>query len=506
MKCSSVRALSLLLTALTVMSASACQKSVSDTDWRAEVTDVLSARTTTQKAASVLTPSATAPVTDQTPDSSGAFVIPEGYVAGQPHPLDNPEAGEIPSISYGQDLLLYGDYLYYPAHYYGGYNAILSYTKLSELQTADFDPSSERQPTPQPTPVCNNPFCGHKPYNINNGVYCPLYFGVHRGDPNAPLTPGAPINWSQTYYCIDYSQSNGSMPVFYICAAEPEYTVVGEQVIETESNDAAVYRYDVATGKRTIIAENLPDSIYFFALSGEYIYFSSSEGLTAINKNGNQVGKFNSDDHLFHILEVADDTLFICDESGGLYTSDRMLSKVEKVFSYHFDLSELSSGYAASQMGDYNYVPPYGYTVSDGYLYFCADYVCEFKDEYREIYSASLYRIPLGDPGGTHELLAEKVNSNDLIGVHDSIAYYVPYKDIDDRAHKLNCIDVGTKEIRNLYSNGFDEVYVSKTTRSCPIVNENFIAGYSYEYLNGGILLYDLKSGDYLYMSYNYDW
>lgn len=438
--------LSLLLTALLAVSAlNACAKKADD-DWREEVTDVLSAQTTTtKKTASVITPSTRAPAIDETPDSSGSFVIPEGYEASQPHPLENPEAGEIPSISYGQDLLLYGDYLYYPAHYYGGFNAILSYTKLSDLQTADFNRSSERQPTPQPTPVCNNPFCGHKPYNINNGVYCPLYFGVHRGDPNQ-ITPGAPINWSQTYYCIDYSESNGSMPVFYICAAEPEYTVVGEQVIETESKDAAVYRYDVATGKRTIIADNLPDSIYFFALSGEYIYFSSSEGLIAMNKNGDEVGKYTSDDHLFHILEVADDTLYICDESGGLYTSDRRLSRVEKVFSYRFDLSELSSDYAALQMGDYNYVPPYGYTVSDGYLYFCADYVCEYQSEYREHYSASLYRIPLGDPDGSPELLAENVNSNELIGVHDSIAYYVPYKNIDDRAHKLNCIDLTVLE------------------------------------------------------------
>ena len=41
--------------------------------------------------------------------------------------------------------------------------------------------------------------------------------------------------------------------MFYICAAEPEYTVIGEQVIETESKDAAIYRYDSATGKRTML-------------------------------------------------------------------------------------------------------------------------------------------------------------------------------------------------------------------------------------------------------------
>lgn len=476
----------------------ACKKSP-QSDWREEVTSVMDAIETTEKTkvpdASSQTPSKT--------DSPTPPNIPDGYVVNTPHPLKNPDAGTIPSISYGRNYMIYQDYLYYPALHYGPHAPILSYSKLSDLVTADLTVKSgvnATQKVPNFQPVCNNPFCMHKSYNINDGAYCQLYFGVHRGDINDP-TVGE--NWSQTYYCLDYGESKGELPVFYICAAEPEYTVIGEQVIETESRDAAIYRYDSSTGKRTMLVDNLSDSIYFFAQSGDYLYYASPDGLTVLNKTGKQIGRIESEGRLYHILDVVDDTLYICDELGDLYTADRELNRVEQKFSYTFDLSELDPLFHASVLGDTAYVPPYGYTISDGYLYYCADFKVEYEDERSSKYSSSIYRIPLSALNSSPEHLADGVRADCIYGVNSGKVYYNPYT-YDPETKKyynhMSNVEIDTKKVHSVIIEGYDTLNPIDEIASMPIINRRFIIGRSNYLHQGAILVYDLETGDYMYM------
>lgn len=496
MKMNVIRGIICMVVLFISASSYSCQKR-SQEDWREEVTSVLS-NATTRLITPTFKPGSTSMSSEETPELPNGFEIPEGYIAGESHPLENPDAGEIPSISYGRNYILYGDYLYYPANYFEQPVNILSYAKLSDLVTADLtveDGVDATQPVPDYQPVCNDPFCGHKPYNINNGVFCPLYFGVHREE----------RIWQQTFYCLDYSESDGGLPVFYICAAEPEYEVIGEQVIETESKDVAVYRYDSATGKRTLLAEDLPE-IYSFAQSGDYLYCDSIEGLLALDKTGKQVGQIESDVRLYHILDVEDDTLYICDELGNLYTADRRLTDVQQVFSYTFDLSAVDTDSQHPLLGDVGFVPPYGYMISDGYFYFCTDFKLEYQTEYSTNYSSSLYRLPLNGLNDTPELIVSGIEEDYIHGIYNGKVYYTPYEDYnrdERRPMTLMCVDANTKEVSTVISDGYDKLvaYGVFETVTMPIINDRFLIGRSDHITQGAILVYDLETGDYMYMS-----
>ena len=472
---------------LTTATLTACSKA-SEGDWHDEVSSVMD-----EVQSNAITVTTKLPNNSQLPNTSETPAQPTNRI---PYPLENPDAGLIPSISYGRNYILYKDYVYFPAGYLGESSDVLSYSKLTDLVLAD-QSGIEEQPVPQRIPLCTDPFCNHRAYSRNNGIYCPLYFGVERGDAN-----GGNLNYSQSFYCLDYAESGGNLPVFYICAAEPEYTVIGEQVIETESKDAAIYRYDSATGKRTMLVDNLSDTIYFFAVSGDYIYYGSPEGLTVLNKSGKQLGRIESSVRLYHILSVEKDTLYLCDDLGNLYTTDRLLKDQNQVFCYDFDTSNVTADYLANVcLGDFHYVPPYGYTISDGYLYFCADFVKEYEDQYKTIYSTSIYRLPLTDLTDNPEFVVNKVSLTAILGGDGGLVYYIPYNEqVDSPNMNLNSINVDTKEIKTVISNGFDTVLSNLHWETIPVITQRFIIGRSTKYTQGAILIVDLQTGDIMYM------
>ena len=196
--------------------------------------------------------------------------------AGKVHPITNPDAGEIPNVSYGNTTqLVYGNKVYYSD------NSHHIWYSVDLANMISYDPKGVRTPSNVQS-LCMEQGCQHKTYPQNNEILCPLYLSNHRiGSITCGIHP---------VYCIDYTESKENAPVFYIMANESEYKVEDGQVVKNSAKDIAIYRYDTADGTREIIAEDLPTSAKELTICGDYIYYQSYRKLTVINKDGTEVG------------------------------------------------------------------------------------------------------------------------------------------------------------------------------------------------------------------------
>ena len=469
---------SLLLTAFVCI---ACQKPT-DGNWRDEVTSVMDQLATTTAPTIVGHPS----------DSSDQDNL---------HPLTNPDADVIPSVSYGnKQLLLYGNKVYAVMHYEYS-TSLLCSVNLSEM--VNYDPQAKRdeQFVPPFTPVCFDPFCQHFPYDFNDDIICPIYFDLHKsGQSDAAVFD--PI------FCIDYSESKGESPVFYICAAEPEYRVVGGQVIFQSVADLAIYRYDPATGERKIVAEDLSSSIYQMDICGNYIIYGDDSGLTAMDKSGNVVGTIPKMGEDFSILDRIDGVLYIADSMGTVYTANEDLSRLQTVYIYDYsDMDEsmvlncLLRGYR-----------PVGMTIANGYLYYCDDHT---EIEQYKTYSSSIYRIPLRDFSADPELVVDDIcYASSLLGIADGVLYFTPTyrrpgtegKNYWHQAYSLASVDLSTLKVTIMEEAAFDMPgYVSIKDQRLILTSE-FIVGPTecYNAYPSLYILYHFASGDIMYIDQKY--
>lgn len=487
----SLTSISLAVLLFTSALLTACQKAP-EGDWRDEVTSVLS-QMEEQRPVHTTTSVSHRPSGNDAPEP--------GYTndnVGQLHPISNPDAGVIPSVSYGNTgVLVYRDQVYVPMRDGGNYSSLLHSVNLSDLISYDPASGASGQFVPKATPLCFDPFCQHKTYGQNNGMICSLNFDNRRFES---------IRNSQPIYCIDYKESSGVSPVFYIVAGESEYKVVGEQVVENVADDYAIYKYNTALGKREIIAENLPDSITSLTICGDYIYYYSSEGLTAIDKTGRQVGNSES---AVHILAYENGILYLSDSMGKIYTSGEDLSNLK--FVYTVDTSQMD--YQAVIHLLQATATPFGYVVEDGYLYFCSNpqviWTSTVSD--RRQYSSSIYRVPLNDLTVTPELIvSDQCYSGFLYGVRDSKLYFVPsinqYGDSDTKWVNARCLayaDLSTKEVTVLEEHAFDmpKCGINETQR--PVLTSGFVIGPERQYNTAQSLLalYHFETGDIMYIS-----
>ena len=471
--------LSITLAALTLTTATltACSKS-SEGDWRAEVTSVLSQVEANK-------PSITLPNANTT--------LPTAKL----HPLTNADAGKVPSVSYGNSShLIYGNKVYFS--YQDGMNSINSWYYVDLSQLYSYDPLLDKltQHVPQSMPLCMNPFCQHKTYQFNDGYVCPLYLDTH-GENS--------VHYSHPIYCIDYTESKGAAPVFYILAAEPEYRIVGEQIVESVANDYAIYRYDSAVGKREIIAEDLPTSATSLTICGEYIYYYCDQGLVAINKKGEQVG---SSDTVKEILGYENGKLYLSDVMGKVYTANKNLSNVKEVFTV--DTSALTEEQIVDLIEDPN--TPFGYRIVDGYLYYVNDYEKIYqseKYEYNYVYVTSIYRVPLNNLSGEPELLLDRqCYLGQFYGAAGGKLYYIPAYNIKEDPYYLNGtalanVDLTTKEVTVMEENGFDVPWYKQSTLfSTFLIGASTQYSISYSFLT----LYHFETGDIMYISMNALW
>ena len=212
---------------LTTATLTACSKA-SEGDWRAEVTSVLSQVAASKPKVTRPLPSTNTTTTPQRPSDPSTPNTPvyTNPNAGKAHPITNADANEVPNVSYGNDsLLVYGNKVYYrynATSMTAGNSRLWYCVDLSNLYSYDPQKDKYHQYTAARTmPLCMSPFCRHVEYRFNNGYVCPLYFDNHRI---------SSVSNSRPIYCIDYTESKGAAPVFYILAAEPEYKIVGERV------------------------------------------------------------------------------------------------------------------------------------------------------------------------------------------------------------------------------------------------------------------------------------
>lgn len=494
--------LAALLLATSVFTA--CAKAP-DGDWRDEVTSVLSQVDASKPNVTHPLPSTDNTTTDtQREPSSGRKPIRPEYTnpnAGKSHPITNADANEVPTVSYGNTLqLVYGNKVYFS--YHDDETGMQVWHSVDLLNMNSYDPQITNKYSQviasRATPLCMNPFCQHKEYSKNNGFICPLYFKTHRDDSVKDYLP---------IYCIDYTESNGGAPVFYILAAEPEYKVVGEQVIKNTADDYAIYRYDTAVGEREIIAENLPGYPETLTICGEYIYYYSFNGLTAINKKGKTVG---TSDTAVYILGYENGVLYLSDLMGKVYTAKKDLSNLKEVFTV--DTSDMSDKLLSSMLK--SPITPFGYQISEGYLYYVDDPEVFWQSEkldYSFHYTTSIYRIPINDLSAEPErVLESQCLDGEFYGIAGGKLYYIPPINYWGDSTKdyvysfcLAYVDLTTKETKVMEEFAFDMPEHGVNQRQAHVITSELLVGLSRQYniANSYIVLYHFETGDIMYIS-----
>ena len=473
---------STLAVLLTVSALVACMK-IPDNDWRAEVTSVMEQISNTTSPISGNSPSTSKPNTERL------------------HPITNPDAQEIPSVSYGNTrALVYGDKVYLTVQTLWSRH-ILSSVNLSDLISYDPDEDQYNCLVPRSTPLCFDPFCQHRVYEENNEIVCPLFFDLRKSGPNA-ASSYRPI------FCIDYSESKGESPVFYICAPEPEYRVVGQQVILKAVSDLAIYRYDPASGERKIITEDLSASIYMMVICGDYIIFGDEGGLTAINKSGEAIWTMAQEADTFRVLDYADGVLYYVNSLGKLYSADIHSGGTTCIYTYDYSgLDEIAVKRMLTRAAS-----PAGMTIDSGYLYYCDDCVeVEGAIEGEERYTSSIYRIPLSDLSAEPELIvAGQCFESAIFGIRKGVLYFTPTYRRDMGNDKiwvngrgLASVNLSDQKVTVLEQNAVDMPDITGAYRNSITLNSGFLMGHTSRF--GGadsyMTIYHFETGDILYLS-----
>ena len=471
---------------LCVSSLTACQNSTQG-DWRDEVTSVM----------------------DQLANTTAPTI--SGYPSGSDpnndrlHPLTNPDADVIPSVSYGStQSLIYKNQVYVVMQYDNSIHLLCS-VNLSEMVEHNPDVGEDDQPVPPFTPLCFNPFCEHNVYEFNNGIICPLYFDLMKsGQVDAGIF--API------FCIDYTESKGESPVFYICAPEPEYRVIGGQVELNKVTDIAIYRYDSGAGERSIIAENLSTTIYTMDICGDFIIYGDESGLTAIDKSGKVVGNIQRTGEDFNILDRIDGRLYIADSMGKVYTADVDLSNFRLVYTY--DTSDMDQKQMLVYMQ--RALSPAGMTINDGYLYYCDDYTIieeAIGQTLGELFASSIYRVPLANLSAEPELIVDGgCYGSSILGITDGTLYFTPvYRRRKQPSWMIgSClasVNLSDKKVTVLETDAFDMPDYSRIEPERLLLTSEFIIGPSLIMSRYDLLvLYHFESGAVMYIDRSYHW
>lgn len=412
--------------------------------------------------------------------------------AGKVHPITNPDAGEIPNVSYGNtSQLVYGNKVYYSD------NSHHIWYSVDLANMISYDPQGVRTPSKVQS-LCMEQGCQHKMYPHNNGILCPLYFSTHRIESiNVDYHP---------IYCIDYTESKEDAPVFYILTNEPEYKVVDGEVVKNRATDPAIYRYDTADGTREIIAEDLPVSADGLTICGDYIYYQSYRKLTVIHKDGTEI---RSQSDIQYILAYENGVLYLCDRFGNVYTANPDLSNLQEVFTV--DTSALTEKEVYRLLE--SPTVPFGYQVEDGYLYFVND--CEIiwqSEKYEDNYDyvTSIYRVPLNDLSAEPELILDKQCwSGHFYGIAGGKLYYIPpinyWGDSQTSFTASYClayVDLTTKETKVMEEFAFDMPHYGIDPRYTHCLNSEFLIGASRNYGSSSyFVLYHFDTGDLMFIS-----
>lgn len=282
--------------------------------------------------------------------------------------------------------------------------------------------------------LCFDPTCKH--LYVESCTSNLEYYGWDDEDPYTDTI------WYPVQAVID-SYDYENLPVVYMSFRRHKYYFVNEVMLERESV-YCIERFDMKTGKRTIVADNIEEIIEKIHTYGDYVYFTmvdadDNHSLCRIAKWGGAIEKLGEPkENTYTILDVVDDKLYYLTDERYLNRCELDLSKSELIF----DLGDL-------QGNDPNAVSSYR-GVYGGNMYYFSDTEVIYSDptvHEGDLYISgsigNLYRLPLNDLSASPEMIAQGVSVSDTLFTDDTL-FYLPitydYKNAESpiRSDELN--------------------------------------------------------------------
>lgn len=276
--------------------------------------------------------------------------------------------------------------------------------------------------------LCFDPTCEHFKESCTSCLEQFTYY-VDPDDPDSDMA----------YYPLEMvidSYDHTNAPVIYMSFRRPDvYAVNG-----VEYGREGVYcieRFDMNTGKRTIVADHLDVFIETMCTYGDYVYFTTVDAedvrsICRIHKSGGEIEKLGEEMSSCELLDVVEDQLYYLADGRYLRRCDLSFTVSEEMI----DLDVLKGSDGQSSIGFWHAV--------GGYFYYFSDMI-----RYEDLSispTGNLYRVPLTDLTASPEKLAENVCVADAIFTDDTL-FYLPatyYSGETEEAPNFTNINNGT--------------------------------------------------------------
>lgn len=256
------------------------------------------------------------------------------------------------------------------------------------------------------TPLCFDPLCEH----LYDGTCQGRIIGYYGEYP--------------TFVFFDlYDHADAG--VLYIGYKQANCVTVNGEEIE-RPNDYCFERYDLSTGKREVIANNLKNTVTEMCTYGDYIYFvesttAKSASLCLIHKSGSSVKKLEGiTASSIRILNIEEDTVYFVADEETIYSATVKLENPQKCI----DLQNLC--------GDNNTQGVFQ-TITGGYLYYFANYEkVSVTDPNGKIWDGDtmcdVFRVPLSDFTAKPEKIVDNIvaSLNLFYSFTENTFYYQP--------------------------------------------------------------------------------
>lgn len=287
------------------------------------------------------------------------------------------------------------------------YKGVARYGDLCVDDTLRYYAFSEPEQISNETPLCFDPLCKH------------LYDGTCQGRINGYYGE------YPTFVFFDlYDHANEG--VLYIGYKQTNSISANGEEIE-RANDYCFERYDLSTGKREVIVNNLKNTVVDMCTYGDYIYFventtAKTVSLCRVHKSGSSVERLDSFlASSIEILEIHEGTIYFTVDEKTLYSCSVKLDQPKKCI----DLQDLCGD--EGEQGVFQF-------ITGGYLYYFANYetvsaTAPNGTTWSETDTkCDCFRVPLSDFSVKPEKIVEDMVSsmNLYYAFTENVLYYQP--------------------------------------------------------------------------------
>lgn len=243
--------------------------------------------------------------------------------------------------------------------------------------------------------LCFDPLCDH------GGDYCPAF------DNDAfEEIDGYTVTFPNHIVLDRYD--NADSPVFYRAYKQPEVYNPMPGVSATREVSYRITRYDVSSGRRITLLDEIDGTITSLNTYGDHIYYTESAGddrttLRRLHKSGGEPIVLSSEGATtITLLDITDQTVYYTVDERYLYSCSADLTSPERLL----DTAELKGS---------NDKPALLQRIQGGYLYYFGNYEgvtvskADGTVQLSDLYKWDCFRLPISDLTAEPELVAEDI-------------------------------------------------------------------------------------------------